>query len=74
MANATSVLAPDAALVVVGTSGPTIDPPVSLKTLFGIDDADTVRARALHQVDGHTLEFLLADTHRSLLHKKSCCS
>ena len=39
--------------------------------MFGIEDADTVGARALHQVDGHTRAFLLAYTHRSLLASKS---
>src|SRR5713101_8368549 len=42
----------------------------SLKALFGIEDADTVGARALHQVDGHTLAFFLAYAHRSLLASK----
>src|ERR1700674_564887 len=73
MADAASVLASGAALVMVGTGRPTIDPPVSLKALFGIEDADTVGARALHQVDGHTLAFFLAYAHPSLLHLKSCC-
>ena len=48
MADAANVLASGAALVMISTSRPTIDPSVSLKALFGIEDAYTVWARALH--------------------------
>jgi len=74
VADATSVLAPGAALVMVGTSGPTIDPPISLKALFGIEDTNAVCARTLHQVDGHSLAFLLGYAHRPLLHQNHVVS
>jgi len=48
VADATNMLASGAAFVMVSTSRPTIDPSISLKTLFGVEDADTVGARALH--------------------------
>ena len=48
VADATNMLASGAAFVMVSPSRPTIDPSISLKTLFGVEDADTVGARALH--------------------------
>jgi hypothetical protein len=65
VADAASVLASGAALVMVGTSRSTIDPIVSLKTLLGIEDADTVGAGAFYQVHSHVFGF--ARAHRSLL-------
>jgi len=65
--DATGMLAPIAALVMISTGRPTIDTPISLKTLFGIEDTNTVGAGTLHQVNSHILGFLLTDAHCSLL-------